>query len=235
MYLHGNVLKAVRDNFLQWKLQTSFKKIATPQAITYFGGTIWDYFEAFPPPKFRLLPEKRTGTESRKWCQVLFSSLWTNILYSWAALCSYNTEQPLWFRYVALLCFTLFHKDRVWNVICIISVSRRWERTWGARCWWAADSSWEPWQQRSHNSCCSASAEDATESKEEERERSECDGSANEPLNKADSTDSAPKRQHSKRLWQTLQTTYDSALWGLFLWAHTAVLRPKRGKAVGKP
>lgn len=27
MYPHGNVLKAVRDNFLQWKLQTSFQKL----------------------------------------------------------------------------------------------------------------------------------------------------------------------------------------------------------------
>lgn len=233
MYPHGNVLKAVRQ-LSPMETTDIFPKIETPQATTYFGGTIWEYFEAFPPPKFRLLPEKGTGTESRKRCQVLFSSLWNNILYSWAALCSYNTEHLLSFRYVALLCFTLFHKVRVWNVICIMSVSRRWERTWGARCWWATDSSWEPWQQHSHNSCCSASAGDATESKEDEREKRVwwiCKWTPEQSwFNRF-----CPQKTAIETPLAVLQTTYDSALWGLFLWAHTAVLRPKRGKAVGKP
>lgn len=119
------------------------------------------------------------------------------------------------------------------------------ERMWGARRWWAADSSWEPWQQHSHNSCCSASGRDATESKEDEREKRVwwiCKWTPEQSwiiLNRFCPQKTAfeiPLADSSDHIWLSIVSVH-LRKWsvGLFLWAHTAVLRPKRGNAVGKP
>ncbi len=224
--------------FFQWALQTCFKNC---NSLANFLLRIFR-----PPTNFRLLLEKRTGRKSRKRCQVLFPVYEKN-LYSWAALWSYSTDQPLSFHHVALLYFTPCHKGRVWNVIFIISVSRRWER----KKRWCEGRGVGGLQTApgSHGNSIHIIAAALHQAKmpwrarRRTREKREYDGSANEPLDKAESswTDGAPKIQNSKCLWQNLQTTNDSALWvfisesGLFLWPHTAVLRPKRGKAVGKP
>lgn len=187
MYPHGNVLKAVRDSFLHWTLQTCFKNCNS--SGNFLLRNLW--LLCFSTTKVQTPSRERNWHKSRKRCQVLFSSLWNNILYSWAALCSYSTEQPLSFRYVALLCFTLFHKDRVWNVICIISVSCRWERRKrGCEGRGVGGLQTAPGSHGNSIHIIAAALHQAEmpQRAKRTREKSECDGSANEPLNKAESS-----------------------------------------------
>lgn len=195
-----------------------------------------DYFEAVPPPKFRLLPERGTGTQSS--FLVYETTFCTAEQHCVAPVPS---ERPPSFHYVSLLCFAKTGFEMSF-------VLYQWaadERMWGARCWWAADSSWEPWQQHSHNSCCSASGRDATESREDEREKRVwwiCKWTPEQSwiilkqLCHKKTAFKMPMADSLDHIWLTVVSAH-LRKWSvcLFWWAHTAVLRPRRGKAVGKP
>ncbi len=117
--------------FFQWALQTCFKNCNT------LANFLLRIFR--PPQSSGSFSRKELAENPERDARYCFP-VYETFLYSWAALCSYSTDQPLSFHQITLLYFTPCHKGRVWNVICIISVSRRWERKkrW---CWWAADSS----------------------------------------------------------------------------------------------